>query len=105
MKIAEILTFAPNQGEPYDAHPLRLDGVDHDKLQRISNALTGPEFVVDPVRLRPGVAWPGASVRDTIPVPVVNPSIGRDPFNASSANGAMQAGVPEPRRAIMPVRR
>ena len=105
MKIAEILTFTPNQGEPYDAHPLPLDRVDHDTLARISNALTGPEFVVDPVRLRPEVPWPGASVSDTDGMPAASPSIGRDTFYASSTNGAVQPGSAEHRRPMIPIRR
>jgi hypothetical protein len=105
MKIVEILTFAPtDKATAYDARPLN----DPAGLQRISNELAGQEFVIDPMRLNPGVDWPGASVRDTVPVSVASPTIGRDTFgsiNAASTNGAMQRGFPEPRRATIPTRR
>jgi len=75
MKILEILTFAPtDKATPYDTRPLN----DPAGLQRISNALAGQEFVIDPLRLNPGVPWPGASVRDTSAMPVTSPTSGRD---------------------------
>ena len=68
MKIVEIPTFSPNELKAYDPHPLSRKRVHRDTLQRVSNALAGPEFVIDPMRLNPGVTWPGASVRDTAPM-------------------------------------
>jgi hypothetical protein len=109
MKIVEILTFAPsNEVEAFEPHLSSPAHSDQDTLQRISNALAEPEFVVDPVRLRPGVAWPGASVPDTTGMPVVNPTIGRDmvrSINTPSTNGAVQRGSAEPRRSLIPTRR
>jgi hypothetical protein len=94
MKIIEILTFEPtDKATAYDARPLN----DPAGLQRVSNAFTGPEFVIDPLRLQPGVAWPGASVRDTGRMPVASPIIGRETFGsvgAPSRNRVMQRGPP-----------
>jgi len=82
MKIVEIPTFSPNELKAYDPHPLSRKRVHRDTLQRISNAFTGPEFVIDLMRLNPGVTWPGASVPDTYMMPVPSPSIGRDTFGS-----------------------
>ena len=86
MKIIEILTFATSNGpEAYDSHPVSSDAVG-DTSEWISNALTGPAFVIDPLRLRPEVPWPGASVRDTSAVPVASPTIGRDSLGSSDTS-------------------
>ena len=101
MKILEILTFAPSdEANAYDARPLN----DPEGLQRISTAFTGPEFVVDPLRLKPGVAWPGASAPDTVSMPVMSPNIGRDTLgsvDAPTRNGVVQQS-PASRRRITP---
>jgi hypothetical protein len=103
MKIIEILTFSPGVIEGQSLDPLSSDSIDRNTVQRVSNALTGPEFVIDPLGLQPGVDWPGASVRDTGTMPMPSPPIGRDTVGSVGAptrNGAMQRGYAEPRRPI-----
>src|SRR5260221_12153257 len=106
MKIVEIQTFSPNELKAYDPHPLS-PRVDRDTSQRISNALTGPAFVIDPVRLRPEVPWPGESVRDTVAMPIPsgpNPTLGAHvPRPLSNPTTAVRPRQREP--LFMPLRR
>jgi hypothetical protein len=78
MKIVEVLTYVPSNEDRHYPLPSSSDGDDRDTLQRIINASSTPEFVIDPLGLQPGVSWPGASAQDTSAMPVTSPTNGRD---------------------------